>query len=90
MQLLNKSGLDQRILLWGRGEKFKPMAKYCEDSPRALAFTTEIEILMPGREHELYLMCHCGLLLIHLYLFQTKLDQMTPKQKRKRPPGRVG
>jgi len=67
MQLLNKSA-DQRILLRGTWEKFKLMQQVSEDSPgvRLAFYDGEIEILMPGREHELFGCVIGGLLLIYL------------------------
>jgi Uma2 family endonuclease len=66
-QLLNQS-TDQRILLQGTWEKFKLMQQVSADSPgvRLAFYDGEIEILMPGREHELFGCVIGGLLLIYL------------------------
>jgi Uma2 family endonuclease len=66
IQLLNKP-TDQRILLRGTWEKFKLMQQVSEDSPgiRLAFYDGEIEILMPGREHEVFGCVIGGLLLIY-------------------------
>lgn len=66
-QLIEKT-TDQRIVLHGTWEKFKLMQQVSEDSPGVrLAFHHgEIEILMPGREHEIFGCVIGGMLLIYL------------------------
>jgi Uma2 family endonuclease len=65
-QLLTKT-TDQRILLRGDWQKFRLMQQVSEDSPgiRLAFFDGEIEILVPGREHELFGCVIGGLLLIY-------------------------
>ncbi|MBW4422654.1 MAG: Uma2 family endonuclease [Myxacorys californica WJT36-NPBG1] len=66
-QLLTKT-TDQRIVLRGTWEKFKLMQQVSEDSPgvRLAFYNGEIEIFMPGREHEVFGSIIGGLLLIYL------------------------
>lgn len=66
-QLLTKT-TDQRIVLRGTWEKFKLMQQVSEDSPgvRLAFYNGEIEIFMPGREHEVFGTIIGGLLLIYL------------------------
>lgn len=66
-QLLTKT-IDQRIVLRGTWEKFKLMQQVSEDSPgvRLAFYNGEIEIFMPGREHEVFGSIIGGLLLIYL------------------------
>lgn len=47
---------DQRIVVQGTWEKFKLMQQALEDSPgvRLSFYNGEIELLMPGREHEVF------------------------------------
>ena len=54
-QLLTKT-TDQRIVLYGTWEKFKLMQQVSEDSPgvRLAFYQEEIEIFMPGRDHEIF------------------------------------
>lgn len=67
IQLLDKP-TDQRILLRGTWEKFKLLQQVSEDSPgiRLAFYEGEIEILMPGREHEVFGCVIGGLLLLYL------------------------
>lgn len=55
MQLLNKP-TDQRIVLQGTWEQFKLMQQAFQTSPgvRLAFYDGEIEILMPGRDHEFF------------------------------------
>jgi Uma2 family endonuclease len=66
-QLLAKT-TDQRIVLRGTWEKFRLMQQVSEDSPgvRLAFYNGEIEIFMPGREHEVFGSVIGGLLLIYL------------------------
>lgn len=85
-QLLTKSA-DQRILLQGTWEKFKLMQQVAEDSPgvRLAFYEEEIEILMPGREHELFGCVIGGLLLIYLArkgIFFQPTGAMTQQKER--------
>ena len=66
IQLLNKP-TDQRILLHGTWEKFKLMQQVSDDSPgiRLAFYDGEIEILLPGREHEVFGCVIGGLLLLY-------------------------
>ena len=59
---------DQQIILQGPWEKFRFIQQASEDSPgvRLAFYDGEIEILMPGREHELFGSVIGGLLLIYL------------------------
>lgn len=53
---LKSKNLDQRIILQGTWEKFKLLQQVSADSPgiRLAYFDETIEILMPGREHEVF------------------------------------
>lgn len=66
-QTLAKSS-DQQIILQGTWEKFRFMQQASEDSPgvRLAFYDGEIEILMPGREHEVFGRIIGSLLTIYL------------------------
>lgn len=66
-QLLTKT-IDQRIFLQGTWEQFQLIQQASADSPgvRLAFYDGEIEILMPGREHEVFGCVIGGLLLIYL------------------------
>ncbi|MBD1843887.1 Uma2 family endonuclease [Cyanobacteria bacterium FACHB-63] len=53
VQLLNKS-IDQRIVLYGTWEDFKRLQKFSQNSPgvRFAFYDGEIELFMPGLQHE--------------------------------------
>ncbi|MCY7320416.1 MAG: Uma2 family endonuclease [Phormidesmis sp. CAN_BIN36] len=59
---------DQRIILQGTWEQFKLIQQASADSPgvRLAFYDGEIEILMPGREHEVFGCVIGSLLLIYL------------------------
>jgi Uma2 family endonuclease len=65
-QVLSKND-DQRIVLQGTWEKFRLIEQASADSPgvRLAFYDGEIEILMPGREHEIFGSVIGGLLLIY-------------------------
>ncbi|MCY7277381.1 MAG: Uma2 family endonuclease [Phormidesmis sp. CAN_BIN44] len=60
--------IDQRIILQGTWEQFKLIQQASADSPgvRLAFYDGEIEILMPGREHELFGRFIGSLLMIYL------------------------
>jgi Uma2 family endonuclease len=84
-QLLEKT-TDQLIVLQGSWEKFKLIQQASEDSPnvRLAFYHEEIEILMPGREHEVFGTVLGALLLIYFAkkgIFFQSTGSMTQQQE---------